>query len=221
MFEKPSIQENAPDLSSLVHCANCGSRMTREAGDYVCPSNRAEPGQDCPTTPVNAAHLLSRVVPKLMKSVMTEKTLEEMVGDIRDQTRPKQELQQGRLDQAESEIAELNRRRAELLEPVERNQQAYSAVANRVDEIDQTSTGLAYEALVARNELDALGFITREDGIRETASDPETYLWDANPQDVQELLELLIEDIRVTPGTALIIYSELLPGGRTDQATLL
>ena len=220
MFEKTSVHENAPDLSGLVHCANCGSRMTREAGAYICPVNKAEPGPDCPTTPVNAAHLLSRVVPKLMKSAMTEKTLEELVGDVKKQTSPKQELQQGRLDQAESEIEELNRLRAELLEPVEQNQEAYSAVADRIAEIDQTSTGLAYEALVARNELDALDFITREDGIRETARDPETYLGDANPQDVQELLELLIEDIRVTPGTALIIYSDLIPGSQIDRATL-
>ena len=221
MFEKPSVHENAPDLSGLIHCANCGSGMAREAGDYVCPSNRAEPGLDCPTTPVSAAHLLSRVTRRLVDRAMTEKTLEELVGDVRDQTRPKQELQQGRLDRAESEIEELNRLRAELLDPVERNQKAYSAVGDRIAEIDQTSTGLAYEALVARNELDALDFISRENGIRETAIDLETYLGHANPQDVQELLELLIEDIQVTTGTALIIYSELIPGGQTDQATLL
>ena len=84
-----------------------------------------------------------------MKRAMTGKTLEELVGDIGDQTRPKKELQQGRLDQTESEIEELNRLRAELLEPVERNSKAYSAVADRIAEIDQTSTGLAYESLVA------------------------------------------------------------------------
>ena len=220
MFEKPSVQENAPDISSLIHCANCGSQMLREAGDYICPANRAESGLDCPTTPINAAHLLSRVMPRLMKRAMTGKTLEELVGDIGDQTRPKKELQQGRLDQTESEIEELNRLRAELLEPVEQNSKAYSAVADRVAEIDQTSTGLAYEALVARNELDALNFISQEDGIRETAQDPETYLGGANPQDMQELLELMIEDIRVSPGTALIIYSDLIPGARTDRTTL-
>lgn len=220
MFEKTSVHENAPDLSGLVHCANCGSRMTREAGDYICPSNQAESGQECPTTPVNAAHLLSRVMPRLLKRAMTGKTLEELVGDIGDEARPKKELQQGRLDQTESEIEELNQLRAELLEPVEQNSKAYSAVADRVAEIDQKSTGLAYEALVARNELDALNFISQEAGIRETAQDPETYLEGANPQDMQELLELMIEDIRVSPGTALIIYSDLIPGGRTDRATL-
>ncbi len=199
MFEKPSVHENAPELNGLVHCDNCGSQMRREAEDYTCPANRTESELDCPTTPVNAAHLLCRVVPKLMDRVMTEKTLEELVGDVKDQTSPKQELQQGRMDQAESEIVELNRLRAEILEPVERNSKAYSAVAGRIDDINQTSTGLAYEALVAHNELDALNFITQENGIRESAKDPETYLGDANLQDVQELLDLLIDDIRVSP----------------------
>ena len=37
---------------------------------------------------------------------------------------------------------------------------------------------------------------------------------------MQELLELLIKDIRVTTGTELIIYSVLIPGAQTDQATL-
>ena len=221
MFEKPSVHENSPDLSSLVHCANCGSRMIRADGDYVCPASRAGAGQDCPTTPVNAARLLSRVIPKLMKRSMTEKTLEELVGAVSDQIRPKQELQQGRLDRAESEIEELNRLRAELLEPVERDRKAHSAVAERVAEIDRTAAGLAYEALVARNELDALDFIAQEDGVRETAKSPETYLGDANPRDVQELLELLIEEIRVTPSTATIIYSDLVPGGRNDRAALI
>ena len=49
-------------------------------------------------------------------------------------------------------------------------------MVDRIAEIDQTSTGLAYEALVARNELDALDFVTRQEGMMETASDPETYL---------------------------------------------
>ena len=221
MFEKPSVEENAPDLSGLVHCASCGSRMTMEAGDYVCPASRAETGLDCPTNPVNAALLFSRVVPKLVDRAMTEKTLEQLVRDVRDQTGPKQELQQGRLDRAESEIEELDRLRAELMEPAELDRRAQAAVVGRIAEIEQTATGLAYEALVARDELDALDFITREDGIRETASDPETYLGGAHPQDVQELLELLIEDIQVTPAAALIIYSELIPGGQADQATLL
>ena len=220
MFEKTSVHENAPELNGRVHCGNCGSLMTREAGDYICPSNQGESGSDCPTTPVNAAHLISQVIPKMIERVMTGETIEELVVDIQEETAPKRDLQQGRMDQAESQIAELNRVRAEILEPVEQDQKAYAAVAGRIAEIDQTSTGLAYESLVARNELDALDFITREDGIRETARDPETYLEDANPQDMQELLELMIDDIRVTPSTALIIYSDLLPGNQKDRATL-
>ena len=61
MFEKPTVHENAPVLSDLIHCANCGSQMLREAEGYICPANQAESGLDCPTTPVNAAHLLHRV----------------------------------------------------------------------------------------------------------------------------------------------------------------
>jgi hypothetical protein len=155
-----------------------------------------------------------------MKRVMTEKTLEGLVGDIKDQTRPKLELQQERLDQAETKIAALNQLRADLLKPVEQHSKAYGAVADRIARIEQASTGLAYEALVASNELDTLNFITQEDGIRETAKDPETYLGNADPRDVRELLGLLIDDIRVSPGTARIIYSDLIPGAQTDRTTL-
>ena len=220
MSEKPSVHENAPELNGLIHCDNCGGQMLREAEDYICRANQAETGLDCPTTPINAAHLIRRVVPKLMKRVMTEKTLEGLVGDIKDQTRPKLELQQERLDQAETKIAALNQLRADLLKPVEQHSKAYGAVADRIARIEQASTGLAYEALVASNELDTLNFITQEDGIRETAKDPETYLGDADPRDVRELLGLLIDDIRVSPGTARIIYSDLIPGAQTDRTTL-
>ena len=220
MSEKLSVHENAPELNGLVHCDNCGGQMLREAEDYICRANQPETGLDCPTTPINAAHLIRRVVPKLMKRVMTEKTLEGLVGDIKDQTRPKLELQQERLDQAETKIAALNQLRADLLKPVEQHSKAYGAVADRIARIEQASTGLAYEALVARNEMDKLNFITQEDGIRETAKDPETYLGDADPRDVRELLGLLIDDIRVSPGTARIIYSDLIPGAQTDRTTL-
>ena len=220
MKNKPTVHQNAPELNGLVHCENCGAQMLREAQDYICPASRAESGLDCPTTPVNAALLVSRVIPKMMKRVMTEKTLAQLVGDIGDLTRPKKELQQERLDQAESEITELNGLRAKLLEPVEQNSTAYAAVADRIAKIEQASTGLAYEALVARNELDTLNFLSEEEGVRDTAQDPETYLGDANPADIQELMEILIDDIRVSPGTALIVYSGLIPGGQTDRATL-
>ena len=220
MSEKPSVHENAPELNGLVHCDNCGGQMLREAGDYICRANQAETGLDCPTTPINAAHLIRRVVPKLIKRVMTEKTLEGLVGDIKDQTRPKLELQQERRDQAEAKIAALDQLRADLLKPVEQHSKAYGAVADRIARIEQASTGLAYEALVASNELDTLNFITQEDGIRETAKDPETYLGNADPRDVRELLGLLIDDIRVSPGTARIIYSDLIPGAQTDRTTL-
>ena len=207
-----------PEPNGLVHCNNCEALMLRENEDYICPNNRAQTKPHCPTTPINAQHMFSRVIPSMVKRVTTDAVLDQMVRTVREMTKPAKEIQEERLRQAQSKMAELNQLRAELLESVEQNGSTYAA--SRVKQIDQTSIGLAYQATVAQKELDTLEFITQEEGIRETAKDPRTYLGDANPADVRELLELMIKDIRVSPSTALIIYSDSMPNGENDQTAL-
>ena len=51
-------------------------------------------------------------------------------------------------------------------------------------------------------------FILEEDGIRYTVGDPGTYLESSVPDLVQELLELLVKEVRVMRDQALVVYHD-------------
>ena len=115
------------------------------------------------------------------------------------------------MEQAEAAIAKANARRPAVLHPVEHGAKTYYDVAEEISQLDQITTGLAVESMVARNELDKIDFIRDEDGIRETASNPHTYLEGNNPDEAQELLDLLVRKVRVDTEFAVIIYNTAIP----------
>ena len=65
--------------------------------------------------------------------------------------------------------------------------------------------------MVAREELDKIDFIRDEDGIREATRNPKTYLGGNSLDETQELLNLLVQKVRVDTGSAVIIYQVPIP----------
>ena len=225
MFERPSVQEKSPNLNRLVSCAICGSPMLPDDGNYVCPKSIPAAGPGCSNTPHNGDLLLRRTVTALIGRAMTRQTIQEIIEDIEETVKPSMESQRGTLEKAEAEISGLNRRRSRILDPVEQGTRTYEQVASQINEINASTAGLTYEAQVARKELDKLEFINDRDGIEETAMNPETYLAGARPEDVQELINLFVESIRVDTKTAVVRYSDLIPSNgmtaaQTDEIPL-
>jgi hypothetical protein len=114
------------------------------------------------------------------------------------------------MEEAEATITALNKRKAEVQQHVKQVIKTLGEVDEEINEINKSTIGLAYESLVARDELDMLEFISDEAGIRETVLDYETYLATSSAEDFQELLVLVIKEIQVDTMSALIIYNEVI-----------
>ena len=208
MFRTTATQEKAPDLNGKVSCAHCGSAMKRVADNYSCPNSAAGAGRSCPTPPVNADRLLRQVMSKLVERVLTEETLQLVSENIQETTEANAHLQRERLETAESAIARMNRRRASVLHPVEQRAAAYADVAGEINEIEKATTGLAYESLIARNELEKLDHMRDEAEIRNAMTNLETYLGSVNAEEVQELIDMTIREVRVSDNAAMVVYTE-------------
>ena len=208
MFRTTATQEKAPDLNGKVSCAHCGSAMNRVADNYSCPNSAAGTGQGCSTPPVNADRLLRQVMSKLVERVLTEETLQMVSENIQETTEANAHLQRERLETAESAIARMNRRRTSVLHPVEQRAAAYADVAGEINEIEKATTGLAYESLVARNELEKLDRMRDGAEIRSAVTNLDTYLASVNAEEVQELLDMTIREVRVSDNAAMVVYTE-------------
>lgn len=226
MFRKTAIQEKAPDLNGKVRCANCGAAMNRVAANHSCPNSAAGAGQSCSTPPVNAGHLLRQIMSKLVERIVTGETLQLVSENIREATESNVHLQRERLEAAEDAISRMNRRRTLVLQPVEQGNATYPDVADEMHEIEKAATGLAYESLVARDELEKLNYIRDETGIRNTMTNLDTYLGSVNVEEVQELLDMTIQEVQVSENSATVVYTEPIfseenpEGIRTDPISL-
>ena len=77
--------------------------------------------------------------------------------------------------------------------------------------MDRATAGLAFESIVARNELEKIAFVSDEQGIRDAATSVDTWLGGNNPEEAQELLDLLVQKVTVGSESALIVYHVPMP----------
>ena len=217
MVNSTPVIKSKPSLNGFVFCANCGSQMANTGQRYYCPNTTVESGGNCPTRPVDARRLLDKVITQMVNRLASEETILHITESIKDSTAVSADIQRRRLEQAEAAIAEANARRPAVLQPVEHGAKTYHDVAEEISQLDQTATGLAVESMVARNELDKIDFIRDEDGIRETASDPNTYLGGNSPDETQELLDILVRKVKVNTESVLILYETVMPSAEQPE----
>ena len=211
MSSSNGANESKPSLDGLVFCANCGAEMVNTGLRYYCPNTTLESGRNCITKPMDAAGLTFLVVTKMVSRLLTAQTVEHIVEDIRDSTEANTATQLQRMELAEAAIAEANARRPAVLLSVEHGAKTYDDVADEIHELDQTTAGLAFESMVARNELDKIEFIRDEEGIQEAVRHPDTYLGGDSPDETQELVELIIQKVSMNSAGASIHYKVTMP----------
>ena len=217
MFNSNSTNKSKPSLDGMVFCANCGSEMDNTGERYYCRNTTVEAGGNCATSPVNAAQLVRAVITQVVNRLATDETVESITKSIMDTTENNARTQRSRMEQAEAKIAEITARRPAVLQPVEHDIKPYSDVSDVVTELEQSTAGLSFESMVAREELDKIDFIRDEDGIREAARNPKTYLGGNSLDETQELLNLLVHMVRVDTGSAEIIYQVPMPSAGQPQ----
>lgn len=203
--------KSKPSLNGMVFCANCGSEMANTGQRYCCPKAALASGDNCPTMPVDAEHLVRSVVTAIVRRLATEDNVRRITETIKDTTDANARAQRSRMEHAEAAISEADSRRPAVLQPVEYGAKKYDDVVDEISKLDQITAGLAFESMVARDELDKIDFISDEDGIRDAASNPETYLGGNSPDEVQELLDLLVQKVMADAKSATILYEVAMP----------
>ena len=198
-------------LDGRVFCANCGSQMRNTGRRYYCPKTTVEAGGRCFTRPLDTQHLIRSVVTRMISRLANEETVERVVQDIRDSTRQNAHIQRDRMEQAEAAIAEARARRSAMQLTEENTATTHEGATGDITPLDTATVGLAFQAMVARNELDKIEFVGDEVGLREIVKDPETYMGASSPEDAQELLDLLIREVTVDNDQATILYEEPMP----------
>ena len=204
-------------LDGKVICANCGSPMRNTGRRYYCPKTTLESGGNCSTKPLDAQHLLRSVVTRMIDRLATEETVQSVVQDIRDSTRENARIQRGRMEQAEAAIAEARARSSAVPQAEQRADKTHDENTGEITAGDLATVGLAFQAMVARNELDKIEFVSDQIGLSEAVRDPETYIGTDSPEDAQELLDLLIRKVTVDNDHATIHYEEPMPSGEQSE----
>ena len=87
----------------------------------------------------------------------------------------------------------------------------YQDAAAEIGALDQLAAKRARESLAARDELDWIAFITDEQGIRNDATNPATFLEGNGTDEAQEFLDLLVEKVLVDSTSAVIVYQVNMP----------
>ena len=217
MVNPTTVHKIKPSLNGMVYCANCGAAMVHTGQRYYCPNTSVDSGRNCPTKPVHADHLRYMVVNELLNRLATDDAIQSITETIKETTNANADLQRQRMEQAEAAIAEANAKRPAFLQLVEDGDKTYKNVAAEIDELDRTTAGLAFESIVARNELEKIAFVSDEQGIRDAATSVDTWLGGNNPDEAQELLDLLVQKVTVGSESALIVYHVPMPAAEHPE----
>ena len=217
MVNPTTVHKIKPSLNGMVYCANCGAAMVHTGQRYYCPNTSVDSGRNCPTKPVHADHLRHMVVNELLNRLATDDAIQSITETIKETTNANADLQRQRMEQAEAAIAEANAKRPAFLQLVEDGDKTYQDVAAEIDELDRTTAGLAFESIVARNELEKIAFVSDEQGIRDAATSVDTWLGGNNPDEAQELLDLLVQKVTVGSESALIVYHVPMPAAEHPE----
>ena len=102
------------------------------------------------------------------------------------------------MEQAEAAIADAKSKKPAFLQLVEHGAKTYQDVAEDIAALDSATAGSAFESTVARNELEKIAFVSDEQGIRDAATSMDTWLGGNNPDEAQELLDLMVQKVMVS-----------------------
>ena len=217
MVNPTTIHKIKPSLNDMVYCANCSAAMAQTGQNYYCPNNSTDSRRNCTTKPVHADHLRYTVINELLNRLTTDDALQNIVETINETTNANAHIQRQKMEQAEAAIAEANAQRQAFLQLVENGDKTYQDVAADIDELDCTTAGLAFESIVAKNELEKIAFVCDEQGIRDAATSVDTWLGGNNPEEAQELLDLLVQKVTVGSESALIVYHAPMPAAEHPE----
>ena len=202
-----------PSLDDFVHCANCGARMAHTGQIYYCPTTSSDSGHNCPTNPVGTQLLLHTVFNGLLNRLVTDDTVLHLTQAIKATTEPHADAQRQKIERPEAALANANAQEPTVCQIAKNRTKHYWDMSTEVSALDQLTAARALESMAARDELDKIAFIRDEQGIRNAATNPATFLEGNSLDEAKELLDILVEKVWVDSMSALIVYQVDMPTG--------
>ena len=219
MVNVTNLVEYGYAVQDLVHCAQCGSPMGFDGNEFTCPRNGDVGLDGCPTPPWDGATLLRTVVDCLIGRLMNDDITREVV-EAADQaiTADYQGVA------AVAGQVKWRLRGAAYEEELAKALAGETAVDPSIlqaviRDLQRNSQNVESELESGESEISLFAALRNQEGLKETAQDPRTYLDYAEPAETRHLIGLFVEEIRVAPDSLELIYINPLPD-QENRATI-
>ena len=206
-------------LSNLVYCKCCGKKMfVRNSGKgrrkLACSTNRTRGAGACPTRPEDMEVVSTTVLRALLKKVLTEKNLRQVVQKVGEESKNFAERQDRECETINVKLEDIKTQKNNIIQAIAREGRHIPDLATYLDGLSQEQAGLEARKVgldTERNELQA--FLSDELRIIENASRVRTYLQSEERSVVISMIESFVKKVELKNGSVTIHYSIPMPPG--------
>ena len=206
-------------LSNLVYCKCCGKKMfVRNSGKdrrkLACSTNRTRGAGACPTRPEDMEVVSTTVLRALLKKVLTENNLRQVVQKVGEDSKNFAERQDRECETIIVKLEDIKTQKNNIIQAIAREGRHIPDLATYLDGLSQEQAGLEARKVGLDTERNALqAFLSDELRIIENASRVRTYLQSEERSVVISMIESFVKKVELKNGSVTIHYSIPMPPG--------
>ena len=206
-------------LSNLVYCKCCEKKMfVRNSGKdrrkLACSTNRTRGAGACPTRPEDMEVVETTVLRALLKKVLTEKNLRQVVQKVGEDSKDFAERQDRECETIIVKLEDIKTQKNNIIQAIAREGRHIPDLATYLDGLSQEQAGLEARKVGLDTERNALqAFLSDELRIIENASRVRTYLQSEERSVVMSMIESFVKKVELKNGSVTIHYSIPMPPG--------
>ena len=206
-------------LSNLVYCKCCGKKMfVRNSGKgrrkLACSTNRTRGAGACPTRPEDMEVVSTTVLRALLKKVLTENNLRQVVQKVGEDSKNFAERQDRECETIIVKLEDIKTQKNNIIQAIAREGRHIPDLATYLDGLSQEQAGLEARKVGLDTERNALqAFLSDELRIIENASRVRTYLQSEERSVVISMIESFVKKVELNNGSVTIHYSIPMPPG--------
>ena len=205
-------------LSGLVKCKSCNRALSGQDAKsgkfayYVCQSIMKRGKSACHTPRLNARRFEEMVVEKIRSSILTDKSITDLVRAVDEEMDGIASEQRKRLKTIDDELEEVKRRLGAIWNAIETSDIDIADASDRIKEHRERKERLEGAAADARAILsERRAYLDDVDTIAAYARDMKDFLQESELTERRAFIESFVKEIKVIPGDALIRYTVPMP----------
>ena len=207
-------------LSNLASCKCCEKKMfVRNSGKdrrrkLACSTNRSRGAGACPTRPEDMEVVETTVLRALLKKVLTEKNLRQVVQKVGEDSKNFADRQDREHETIIVKLEDIKTQKNNIIQAIAREGRHIPDLATYLDGLSQEQGGLEARKVGLDTERNALqAFLSDELRIIENASRVRTYLQSEDRSVVMSMIESFVKKVELKNGSVTIHYSIPMPPG--------